>query len=221
MFIITPCTNSLRELQSQIDSTLGSDLGKKHANAQLEADIQCLMDSLQDHRVYTPVPGRMTNEDDPEVPNVINVGSSQLCSLAPNSPLAEYNAAFKRLQKRRKMTPVTKPPSPTLNSTEIPATLGDRIFPSSPSPSSPSSSTRSSTPSPRASAPPLSTGSPTIGELAAEIEEARNDVDTAEPLLQGELRQMMDDLDHGVADETLRRDIRKTAGSYSGAWPER
>ena len=199
--MITPCTNALRSLQGNINSHLGNDMGVKHANAQLNADIRCLMDSLMDHQVYIPKPGRVINYDDAEVLDVMDVGFSQLSSLASTSPLAEYNAAFRRLQKRRRMTPVTKPPSPELNVTELPD-FGSRIFPGTPSPPSESSS-RQPTPSPELV--DLTGHGPTVAELLSEIREVQDEGDIDEPLLQGELQQIMDDIEYGVEEETLPR----------------
>ncbi|KAJ3516532.1 hypothetical protein NMY22_g14184 [Coprinellus aureogranulatus] len=222
MHVINPCTESLRELQSHINATLGVDIGKKHANAQLMEDIQCLMDSLQDHKVYEVVPGRVTGEDDPPVKDAISVGIAQLSSSSPNSPLAEYNAAFQRLQKRRRMTAVTAEPEATLTFTELPTGLGERIFPRTPSPPSPAGSSEGSPllkPPPASTSPStsrpttavsadeaLAKSGPTMDELTDEIAEARHDPNTIEPLVEGELRQMMNDLEHGVGEETLARE---------------
>ncbi|KAJ3532193.1 hypothetical protein NMY22_g7845 [Coprinellus aureogranulatus] len=216
MYTVTPCVNALRELQGNINKHLGHDMGTKHANAQLGADIRCLMDSLKDHQVYVPKLGRVIKYEDAQVPDVVDVGLSQLSSLLPTSPLAEYNAAFKRLQKRRQMTPVTKPPSPVLNATELPA-FGARIFPETPSPPSSPGSTRSpasnpiaapttTSPAPVPESERYTPDSPTSQELLDEIAEVRDDMDPGEPLLEGELRQLMDDVEHGVEEETLPRE---------------
>lgn len=218
--MVTPCTNALRALQSNINKHLGNDMGMKHANAQLDADIRCLMDSLRDHQVYVQVPGRIIKYEDAEVEDVIDVGMSQLASLSPTSPLAEYNAAFRRLQKRRQMAPITKPPSPTfnLNATELPA-MAESVFPRTPSPPSSPGTPPLPTALPGGqSSPPISSHEPIPNpesstqhsahseELLDEIGEVKDDLDPGEPLLQGELQRMMDDVESGVEDATLARE---------------
>ncbi|KAF8989724.1 hypothetical protein BDQ17DRAFT_1414321 [Cyathus striatus] len=106
MFTIMPCTDALRQLQLHMNKTLGADIGSKHANARLAEDIRSLMDSLREHNVYCIQKGRTTDVDDLPVPNVVNIGLNHLSNLS-KSPLADYNLAFQKLQKRRQMTAVT------------------------------------------------------------------------------------------------------------------
>ncbi|TEB30535.1 hypothetical protein FA13DRAFT_1792138 [Coprinellus micaceus] len=127
------------------------------------------------------VHGQTTNEDDPEVPDAINVGLSQLLSRAPNSPLAKHNAAFKHLQHPHQMTPVTKPPSPSLGFQvhfqrdksflqchhHLPLHLSHQ-------------------------------------EHLCHLLEVRDAVDNTESLVESELQQMMDYINRGVVDETLQ-----------------
>ncbi|KAJ2929189.1 hypothetical protein H1R20_g7903, partial [Candolleomyces eurysporus] len=102
MFTVTPCTESLRVLNANFNSSLGSDLGTKHADACLAEDIQSLMNSLKEHNVYSLQVGRVTQEDNLPVPDIVTVGLQQL-----TGPLEDYNRAFQQLQKRRRMTPIT------------------------------------------------------------------------------------------------------------------
>ena len=84
---------------------LGVDIGTNHSSPDLQNDIAELMQSLDEHDVYRIIPGRITDEDDPPVPDVISVGLQALTDSTAN-PLNEYNKAFIRLQARRRMTPV-------------------------------------------------------------------------------------------------------------------
>ncbi|EAU91991.2 hypothetical protein CC1G_05978 [Coprinopsis cinerea okayama7 len=103
--LIAPCTEALRELANNMHSALGHDQGTKHSDAKLDADIRALMDSLDEHSVYRMQPGRVLDEDDPPVPDVVSVGSEELVSQS-NSPLTEFNAAFRMLKRHRQMQPV-------------------------------------------------------------------------------------------------------------------
>ena len=61
----------------------------------LKADIKSLMSSLDENEIYRIKKGRMI-KDEEIVKDVVE-----------KNPLSDYNAAFKRLQMRRKMKPVT------------------------------------------------------------------------------------------------------------------
>jgi hypothetical protein len=74
----------------------------KHAPPDLRSDIQSLMNSLDEHKVYQILKGRML-KDDELAKDVIGVGLQNLTAGEKN-PLAEYNGALKRL---RNMNPVT------------------------------------------------------------------------------------------------------------------
>lgn len=62
MYTIMPTVDSLRGLHNSVHRSLGADMGSKHANARLTEDIQSLMDSLEEHRVYSLQRGRVTDE---------------------------------------------------------------------------------------------------------------------------------------------------------------
>ncbi|KAF6743085.1 hypothetical protein DFP72DRAFT_147275 [Ephemerocybe angulata] len=178
MFVVTPCTITLRELQNNIHSSLGSDMGTKHASAKLAEDIRSLMDSLSEHRVYEILPGRVTAEDDPPVLDVISVGMQQL-----QGPLDEYNKAFKRLQERRKLIPVTQEASPELTF----ADLGEPVALSAGAASE---------------IPPLSPNSdsstsslPAFAELAGDLPELNGYTDTTADIIQEEFDHMLTELE--------------------------
>lgn len=93
------------------------------------------MSSLDENDIYRIKKGRTIKEDD-IVKDVIAVGLQNLTTGEKN-PISDYNTALKRLQMRRKMTPVTltvlqepvqPPPSPTLLNTPpiLPATITDQ-----------------------------------------------------------------------------------------------
>ena len=114
------------------------------------------------------------------------------------------------------MAPVSLTPEPTLDLHNLPDSLPSTIFPRTPSPPSslgssvpgsptPPSNPQDTSPSSVADRALANTG-PTTSELTAEISEAQEDDPTVEPMLQGELQQMMDDIRDGVVDETLRRE---------------
>lgn len=103
--MISPCVNILRQLSTAINSFLGSHQGTTHAPPDLKDDIETLMRSLEEHEVYTVNKGRTLDEDDPPVKDVIAIGTYALTDSSSN-PLDEYNKAFKRLQTRRRLTPI-------------------------------------------------------------------------------------------------------------------
>lgn len=177
MFMITPCTIALRDLQNHINDSLGSDMGTKHASAKLAQDIKSLMHSLNEHKVYEVVPGRVT-PDEPPVPDVINNGLNQLAG-----PLNDYNTAFKRLQTRRKLTPATQEASPQLTFSELPPaeTLSAGAAAPDPPPLSPEDT------------PPI--GLPTSDELLSNIPELNGFHDTTDDVIEEELEHMLEELE--------------------------
>lgn len=175
-------------LKKHLNKTLGSDLGTKHAKARLQEDIRSLMNSLKDHRVYEVVPGRVTDDDDPPVPDVIAVGRDQLLS-GDKSPLMDYNKAFVKLQKRRRMIPVTQEASSSLASTDLP-TFEPPTHRETPPPPSPGSDG-------------LDNSSPIFGDLLADIEELSDYDDTTQAVIDSEMQQVFADLEEEQA--TLAR----------------
>ncbi len=97
---ISPCINVLRELATQMNSTLGSQQGTKHHAPDLSHDIKELMRSLRTHRVYQQEQGRAI-DDGSEVSDILVDGLHGLVG-----PLRDYNTAFDRLRVRRKVDPL-------------------------------------------------------------------------------------------------------------------
>lgn len=103
--MIAPCVSLLRELATKMREMLGSELGTRHAPANLSRDIATLMASLRDHEVYQ-VKGRVFAEGDgTPVVDVISSGFEQLASGETN-PLSDYNTAFTALQTRSRISPL-------------------------------------------------------------------------------------------------------------------
>ncbi|KAG6823407.1 hypothetical protein H0H92_010314, partial [Tricholoma furcatifolium] len=64
------------------------------------------MESLNEHGVYRIQRGRVLDQDDEPVKNIISIGLQNLTDT-PSSPLTEYNSHFVRLQRRRRKQPLT------------------------------------------------------------------------------------------------------------------
>ena len=104
--MISPCVDILRQLTTQINHDLGSRQGSKHASPDLSRDINELMKSLREHRVYTVERGRVIEGEKALVPNLVSSGLRAL-----PKPLREYNSTFLKLQARRRMTPLIGTPA--------------------------------------------------------------------------------------------------------------
>ncbi|KAI5891066.1 uncharacterized protein SCHCODRAFT_02734706, partial [Schizophyllum commune H4-8] len=104
---VSPCVTILRQLNNDVNRTLGARQGKKHAIPDLTEDINELMRSLAHHQVHEVQLGRMLDEDDAmgAVPDAVAIGHTQLTHGA-TSPLKKYNEAFLALQKRRRVPPL-------------------------------------------------------------------------------------------------------------------
>ena len=87
-----------------LNNTLGGDQGTKHVPPNLKADIESLMSSLDKNNIYRIQKGRTIKEED-MVKDVVAVGLQNL--MLEKNPILDYNSALKRLQTRRKMTPVS------------------------------------------------------------------------------------------------------------------
>jgi hypothetical protein len=68
------------------------------------------MESLDENNVYRIQKGRVLDDDDELVKDVIEVGLQNLMEGNKN-PLSEYNEAFRNLQARQRMKPVVSEPS--------------------------------------------------------------------------------------------------------------
>ncbi|KAK1216531.1 hypothetical protein PQX77_020826 [Marasmius sp. AFHP31] len=99
--MISPCIGTLRNLATNMANTVGeASQGTRHTAADLSKDIGTIMDSLEQHQVYQIIQGRVLDDDDSPVKDVISEGITQL-----SGPLQEYNSAFKSLQARRQQEP--------------------------------------------------------------------------------------------------------------------
>ncbi|KAH9896145.1 uncharacterized protein BXZ73DRAFT_111846 [Epithele typhae] len=94
--MITPCITLFRQLILQMNSQQGTRLGTKHHTPSIERDLACLQDSMHAHEIFVHTPGRyLRGLKKPLVPDVVTTGA-----LALSKPIAEYNAAFTRLQEQ-------------------------------------------------------------------------------------------------------------------------
>ncbi|KAK7013469.1 hypothetical protein R3P38DRAFT_3206790 [Favolaschia claudopus] len=104
--LVSPCVDILRQLANRMNVELGNRQGSKHATPDLAADIAALMASLNEHEVYVEKEGRVLDDDEKPVPDVISVGMAALTHGTSTTPLAEFNEQFESLRKRRHLTPV-------------------------------------------------------------------------------------------------------------------
>ncbi|KAL1699001.1 hypothetical protein EV121DRAFT_217137 [Schizophyllum commune] len=106
--IVAPCVKILRSLSNEVNSTLGSRQGKRHATPDRTKDIDELMASLARHKVYEYCPGRRFDADDTsQVDDVIGVGLYKLTKGGTTpSPLANHNTSFRNLQAAYRVTPL-------------------------------------------------------------------------------------------------------------------
>jgi len=105
--MISPCVDILRTLATRIHTDLGARQGLKHTIPNLDEDIAALMDSLDEHDVYMLQPGRVLDDDEQPVPDILSVGMAALTHGTSITPLAEFNQQFAILRERRRLTPVT------------------------------------------------------------------------------------------------------------------
>ncbi|KAF9477171.1 hypothetical protein BDN70DRAFT_948601 [Pholiota conissans] len=98
---LAPTIEVLRSIARNFNETLGADQGTRHAPPDLTNDIATLMESLKEHRVYCLNEGRVLGDDTGgAVKDVILVGLHHLTEGA-KTPLTEYNEAIQQLQRRR------------------------------------------------------------------------------------------------------------------------
>jgi hypothetical protein len=145
------------------------------------------MDSLDEHKVYQVQKGRVLHDDDEPVPDAIAIGLYKLTE-GMNNPLNDYNAAFHRLQKRRKMKPASSKDIPTSVSE---TTLNDDSTvlnpPATPGHPSPTNFVQSDT------------ALETVDEEEM-LEEEKNEDETL-----NEVYQILNDMENGQIDESLPR----------------
>jgi len=143
----------------------------------LRDDIESLMSSLDEHKVYQIQNGRMVKEEE-VVKDVVGVGLQNLTAGEKN-PLNEYNAAFRRLQIRRKMKPVSL------------ASLQGR------SEQAPGYVAPQPPPTPSITSP--------ISLIPAAEEDEEDFEEGPAPEETSEIDRILEDVENGVADETLPR----------------
>ncbi|KAJ6632427.1 hypothetical protein B0H10DRAFT_2206790 [Mycena sp. CBHHK59/15] len=89
-----------------MNTELGAWQGSKHATPDLAEDIAALMASLDEHDVYVEKEGRVLDDDEKPVPDVISTGMAALTHGTSTTLLAEFNQQFDILRERRRLTPV-------------------------------------------------------------------------------------------------------------------
>jgi len=160
-----------------LNDTLGGDQGTKHAPPDLKEDIESLMSSLDEHKVYQIEKGQMVKEEE-VVKDLVGLGLQNLTAGEKN-PLNEYNAAFRRLQIRRKMKPVS------LAALERHSEQATALIPTQLPPT-----------------PPVTSPIPLILAAEGDEEEFEEGPVTDET---SEIDKILEDVENGVADETLPR----------------
>ncbi|KAJ7797568.1 hypothetical protein B0H14DRAFT_3493636 [Mycena olivaceomarginata] len=91
--LISPCVDILRQLATKINNDI--------------ADIDTLITSLTEHKVYVEKEGRVLDADDKPVPDVLSVGMAALTHGGSTTPLSEFNEQFDILRERRRLRPVS------------------------------------------------------------------------------------------------------------------
>ncbi len=98
--MVTPCISLLRHVALQVNTNFGARLGSKHHTPDITRDLTELQDSMRANSVFRQQPGRILRGiKSCEVPNAITTGLLNL-----HEPLADYNMAFAKLQRRRRQT---------------------------------------------------------------------------------------------------------------------
>ncbi|GLB34361.1 hypothetical protein LshimejAT787_0112450 [Lyophyllum shimeji] len=120
--LVAPCVTALRHLANGLNDLFGDDQGTRHAPPDLTEDIETLMESLVEYRVYQIIPGRIFDEDDPPANDIITVGLQNMMDNS-KSPLTEYVVNFLRLQQRRRKQPIIIPSPSTDPTTTTTSTL--------------------------------------------------------------------------------------------------
>jgi len=82
----------------------------QHAPADLTDNIHTLMESLDENNTYQIQKGRILNDDNEPVKDVIKVSLQKLMEENKN-PLSEYNKAFQNHQAWQRMKPIVAEPS--------------------------------------------------------------------------------------------------------------
>ncbi|KAJ7643853.1 hypothetical protein FB45DRAFT_975568 [Roridomyces roridus] len=105
--LVSPCIDVFRKLATKINVDLGARQGSKHATPDLARDIDALMSSLAEHEVDVVKEGRVLDDDEKPVPDVISVGAAALTQGTSTTPLADFNEQFDLMRTRRGLTAVS------------------------------------------------------------------------------------------------------------------
>ncbi|KAK1235663.1 hypothetical protein PQX77_001105 [Marasmius sp. AFHP31] len=117
--MISPCIDVLRKLATNMAHSVGeATQGSRHAAPDLSKDIATIIESLEHHKVYKIIRGRVLDNDDLPVRDVISEGISQL-----SGPLQEYNATFKSLQARRRQEPTVGGMDPGIKRADVTSSM--------------------------------------------------------------------------------------------------
>lgn len=110
--MISPCANVLRRVAHEFYNSLGEDQGVKHRVPDLTKDIDILIASILEHKVYEEVPDRTFADDKSSPVDILSKGYGILAHGVPRDSIGEFNAKFIKLQQRAAVQPlVAGPPS--------------------------------------------------------------------------------------------------------------
>ncbi|KAJ7235067.1 hypothetical protein C8J57DRAFT_1572916 [Mycena rebaudengoi] len=106
--LVSPCVDVLRRLATSINEDLGARQGDKHTIPDLSKDIDSLMASLCEHEVYVLKEGRVLDDDEMPVPDVLSAGAASLTHGISSNPIDEFNELFDQLRQRRTLIPISE-----------------------------------------------------------------------------------------------------------------
>ncbi|KAJ6556692.1 hypothetical protein B0H10DRAFT_1930861 [Mycena sp. CBHHK59/15] len=106
--MISPYVDILRSLATRIHTDLGAPCkdSARHRGLKMKSSTKWASKSISEHDVYTLQPGRVLDNDEQPVPDILSVGMAALTHGASITPLAEFNQQFDMLRERRRLTPV-------------------------------------------------------------------------------------------------------------------
>ncbi|KAF8189330.1 hypothetical protein BJ912DRAFT_967209 [Pholiota molesta] len=200
--IIAPICDALRKLARNFNDMLGTAQGVQHSPPDLTEDIASLMTSLDANDVYRVKKGRvLVDEGDEPVKDFVAAGLQSL-EDGPKSPLVEYNAAFRRLQKRRNMSAVSSASLPATSSATVPTAYSDTLD-SAGQPDLETAIAEATETSPDENSEVL-IDVEVLTDFPADLSIGfdSNDDQGDEPT---EVDRILDDLEHGVVEPTLQR----------------
>ncbi|KAG6908630.1 hypothetical protein DXG01_003955 [Tephrocybe rancida] len=195
---VAPCVTALRNLANGLNHMFGDDQGTWHAPPDLTEDIESLMSSLEEYKVYHVVQGRVLEDNEQPTVDIISFGLSNMMDNS-KSPLTEYIKNFTSLQNQRRKTPIIIPSSSTTpsNSNSVSGT------PSMPNPD----------PIQLAQPQPTSDTPSYLQPIGTAVNGASGDVEPDDESDYGgnedmttELAQILNDIENGYIEPTLTRD---------------